>query len=186
MIRPAKTKDAKEIASLVLVVLKEMELPFVKEVGEEKTIEILTRAVEYPTYRYGYLRGIVKEIDGEVAGVAFGYKDSEEPLIDQPLEEVLASFGLPHQSLFLELETYPDEWYLDTIVVKDTFRGRGVGAELIEAASQRAKAEGAPAMGLCVDLANPRARSLYERCGFEVVGTQVLSGHDYYHMQRKL
>ncbi|MFZ1540799.1 MAG: GNAT family N-acetyltransferase, partial [Enterococcus aquimarinus] len=67
-----------------------------------------------------------------------------------------------------------------------TFRGQGVGAELIEAASQRAKAEGAPAMGLCVDLANPRARSLYERCGFEVVGTQVLSGHDYYHMQRKL
>ena len=147
MIRPARTKDAKEIASLVLVVLKEMELPFVKEVGEEKTIEILTRAVEYPTYRYGYLRGIVKEIDGEVAGVAFGYKDSEEPLIDQPLEEVLASFGLPNQSLFLELETYPDEWYLDTIVVKETFRGRGVGAELIEAASQRAKAEGAPAMG---------------------------------------
>ena len=32
MIRPARTKDAKEIASLVLVVLKEMELPFVKEV----------------------------------------------------------------------------------------------------------------------------------------------------------
>lgn len=57
MIRPARTKDAKEITSLVLVVLKEMELPFVKEVGEEKTIEILTRAVEYPTYRYGCLQG---------------------------------------------------------------------------------------------------------------------------------
>lgn len=74
MIRPARTKDAKEIAALVLVVLKDMELPFVKEVGEEKTMAILTRAVEYPTYRYGYLRGIVKEIDGEVAGLLLAIK----------------------------------------------------------------------------------------------------------------
>lgn len=186
MIRPVKIEDAKAVAQLILVVLKDMELPFVAEVGEEKTVEIMTKAIEYPTYRYGYPRGIVKEINGEVAGIAFGYVAKDEALIDEPFAEVLDYFGLPNSPLFIDLETYPREWYLDTIVVNEKFRGQGIGAQLLEGANQMAKAAGVEKIGLCVDLANPNAQRLYERYGYEVVGEQVLSGHDYYHMQRKI
>lgn len=183
MIRNARVEDAKAIAELVLVILKDMEVAFLEEFGEEKTVEVLMKAVESPTYRYGYARGIVKEIDGEVAGIAFGYLAEEESVVDLPLSETLKSLGLPEARIFVDLETYPKEWYLDTIVVNEKFRGYGVGTELLEAVNRAAKEAGANKVGLCVDLANPKAQQLYKRQGYEIVGEQILSGHDYYHMQ---
>ena len=125
-----------------------------------------------------------KEIDGEVAGIAFGYLAEEEERIDLPLSDALKSLGLPEARIFVDLETYPNEWYLDTIVVNEKFRGYGVGTELLEAVNRAAKEAGADKVGLCVDFANPKAQQLYKRQGFEIVGKQILSGHDYYHMQR--
>ena len=186
MIRAAKVEDAQAIAELVLVVLKDMEVDFLKEFGEEKTIEVIKKTVKSPTYRYGYSRGIVKEINGEVAGIAFGYLAEEESIIDQPLTQTLEEMGLPETSIFVDLETYPNEWYLDTIVVSEKFRGCGVGTELLAAVNQAAEKAGADKIGLCVDLANPKAQQLYQRQGYKIVGEQVLSGHDYYHMQRSI
>jgi len=92
VIRFAKKEDRFVMAELVLVILKDMELPFVKEIGEAKTLEILADAMLEPDYRYGFRRALVNEIDGEVAGVAFGYPDKEDWLYnrhrkkDHPLE----------------------------------------------------------------------------------------------------
>lgn len=186
MIRPARKEDAKAIAQLVLVILKDMEVSFLTEIGIEQTMEVVEKAVSYPTYRYGYPRGIVKEIDGEVAGIAFGYLAEDEKIIDLPLKEVLAEMSLKDIPLFIDLETYPEEWYLDSIVVNKKFRGQGIGVELLNATEKVAQEAGAKKIGLCVDLANPDAQRLYERQGYQVVGEQVLSGHDYYHMQKEV
>lgn len=40
MIRFARKEDAPEIAPLILVILKDMELPFLKQTGEQKALEI--------------------------------------------------------------------------------------------------------------------------------------------------
>uniref|UniRef100_UPI00403FA587 GNAT family N-acetyltransferase n=1 Tax=Candidatus Enterococcus willemsii TaxID=1857215 RepID=UPI00403FA587 len=186
MIRFATKEDAEAIAKLVLVILKDMELPFVQQVGDQETVAILAEAVNDPTYRYGYQRGLVNEIDGQVAGVAFGYPSEDEPQIDEAFSRVLLARGMEDQRLFLDPETFPDEWYLDTICVDEKFRGQGVGSELLDALPTIAQREGKHRIGLCVDLANPNAQRLYERKGFVVVGQQVLSGHDYYHMQKKI
>jgi ribosomal protein S18 acetylase RimI-like enzyme len=186
MIRPTKLEDAQAIARLVLVILKDMEVAFLEEMGEEKTLEILTQAVQLPTYRYGYPRGVVKEIEGEVAGIAFGYLAAEEAIVDQPLAELLTTLNLPNIPIFVDPETYPDEWYLDAIVVADKYRGQGVGQALLIACDQTAKKAGAKKIGLCVDFANPIAQRLYERQGYQIVGQQVLSGHDYHHMQKDI
>lgn len=183
MIRNARVEDSKAIAKLVLIILKDMEVAFLKDFGEEMTVEVITKTVASPTYRYGYTRGIVKEIDGEIAGIAFGYLAEEEAIIDLPLSETLKSLNLPDAKIFVDPETYPGEWYLDTIVVNEKFRGRGVGTELLAAVNSAAKQAGANKVGLCVDLVNPKAQQLYQRQGFQIVGEQILSGHDYYHMQ---
>ena len=52
MIRFARKEDAPEIAPLILVILKDMELPFLKQTGEQKTLEILEEAITDPNYRY--------------------------------------------------------------------------------------------------------------------------------------
>lgn len=186
MIRSAEIKDARAIAELVIVVLKDMEVDFLTSFGEKTTVEVLEKAVLDPTYRYGYPRGIVKEINGEVAGITFGYLAEEEAIIDQGLVEVLHEMDLPPAKIFTDLETYPEEWYLDMIVVNEKYRGLGIGTQLLEAVNTVAKEQGANKIGLCVDFGNPQAQKLYKRQGFKVVGEQVLSGHDYYHLQRIL
>ncbi len=103
MIRFARKEDAPEIAPLILVILKDMELPFLKQTGEQKTLEILEEAITDPNYRYSYSRGIVEEIDGKVAGVAYGYTDEEEAIIDQPLVPILDMNGIWTLSVYQKI-----------------------------------------------------------------------------------
>lgn len=186
MIRFAEKNDSFAIAQLVLVILKDMELPFVRNVGDEKTIEVLMEAIADPTYRYGYQRGLVKEIDGEVAGIAFGYPAEDEPMIEEPFYRVLEEKGMEKQPLFSDPETLPNEWYLDTICVDEKFRGLGVGSELLDSLEIIVRREKKDKIGLCVDQANPNAQRLYKRKGFKVVAEQVISGHLYNHMQKMI
>ena len=179
MIRFARKEDAPEIAPLILVILKDMELPFLKQTGEQKTLEILEEAITDPNYRYSYSRGIVEEIDG--------YTDEEEAIIDQPLVPILEKYQLDASTrLFIDKETFPNEWYLDSISVSEDFRGQGIGSRLLEALPKLAKKANRSVIGLSVDEKNPKAKKLYERHGFKVVGQRMISGHLYDHMQKNI
>ncbi|PQF24064.1 GNAT family N-acetyltransferase [Enterococcus mundtii] len=187
MIRNAKKEDAVAIAPLILVILKDMELPFLLKYGEEKTLEILEEAITDPDYRYSYTRGIVDEREGKVAGIVYGYTDEEEPIIDQPFEKYLQKHGIHEPvQMFTDKETFPNEWYLESICVAEEFRGQGIGSSLLEALPEIVKKYKRQVIGLSVDKGNPKARKLYERHGFKVVGQRTISGHLYDHMQKKI
>ncbi|MEG1503255.1 MAG: GNAT family N-acetyltransferase [Enterococcus sp.] len=187
MIRFAKKEDGAAVAKLVLVILKDMELDFLDEFGEEKALEVIAACVADPTYRYGYARGLVEEIDGEIAGAVFGYPATQEPIIDLPLEKYLAAQGLDENiKMFIDPEAFPNEWYLDSIAVDERFRGQGIGSKLLTAVDRLATHEGQETIGLNVDRGNPNAKRLYLRDGFKDVGEITISGHLYDHMQRKV
>ena len=187
MIRNAKKEDAAAIAPLILVILKDMDLPFLLKYGEEKTLEVSEEAITDPDYRYSYTRGIVDEREGKVAGIVYGYTDEEEPIIDQPLEKILQKHGIYEQvKMFTDRETFPDEWYLDSICVSEEFRGQGIGSSLLEALPPIVKKQNRDVIGLSCDKQNPQARKLYERHGFTVIGERTISGHLYDHMQKKI
>ena len=59
--------------------------------------------------------------------------------------------------------------YIRSICVDAEARGRGVGSRLVEFAEQRIFRE-TPNVFLCVSSFNPRARALYERLGYELIG----------------
>ncbi|HET7705709.1 MAG TPA: N-acetyltransferase [Thermoanaerobaculia bacterium] len=59
--------------------------------------------------------------------------------------------------------------YIQIIAVSPEARSTGVGSQLIEFAERRIFSE-FPNVFLCVSSFNPRARALYERHGFELVG----------------
>ncbi|MGX7173938.1 GNAT family N-acetyltransferase [Enterococcus ratti] len=187
MIRFAKKEDARAIAPLILVILSDMELPFLQKYGKEKTLKILEEAITDPDYRYSYTRGIVAEWDDKIAGVAFGYTDEEEPTIDQSLATILKKYGIAEsEQLFVDQETFPQEWYLDSISVSEEFRGRGIGSQLLSSLPKLAEKSGRTVIGLSVDEQNPKAKKLYESHGFKVVGKRKISGHFYDHMQKKI
>ncbi|GCF94423.1 N-acetyltransferase [Enterococcus florum] len=187
MIRFARKQDAQEIAELILIILKDMHLPFVTEFGEEAAKQAIMASYEDPTYRFGYDRGLVEEINGEIAGAVFGYPAKEEPIIDEPLTRYLSSIGLSVDvKLFIDPEATAGEWYLDSIAVNEAFRGQGIGSRLLKAVDQLATRDGETVIGLNVAKENPAAKRLYERQGFTVVGDRIISGHPYDHMRREV
>ena len=66
--------------------------------------------------------------------------------------------GLPDAEL-------PRTWYLESLHVAKTARGRGVGTALIRHAARAAAAEGCERMSVCIVRGNERAGDLYRRLG---------------------
>jgi len=70
--------------------------------------------------------------------------------------------------------------YIQTVCVRADRRGEGVGSRLVRFAEDRIFRE-SPNVFICVSSFNPDARRLYERLGFEQVGTLrelIVTGHD--------
>lgn len=143
MIRFAKKQDGAAVAKLILVILKDMELDFLEEFGEESALKVIAACFTDPTYRFGYARGLVEEIDGKIAGAVFGYPASQEAIIDLPLQNYLRSQGIEEEiNMFIDPEAFPNEWYLDSIVVDERYRGHGIGSKLLTAVDRLATHEG--------------------------------------------
>lgn len=188
MIRIAEPKDASEAMDLVMIVLRDMELDIFNKLSEEKVKELLVKAyIEEPNYRYGFSNAIVKELDGKVAGVAFGYPDHMEKTIDVPFINLLLEHDLTEEyKLFNDEETFKNEWYLDTLVTSPDFRGQGVARELLDALPELAKQHDRHVVGLNVDKINDNARRIYLNNGFEKVGQIDIANHDYDHLQKEV
>ena len=63
---------------------------------------------------------------------------------------------------------------MDGICVDADARGCGLGTALLQAIKDDARAQGKTAVRLDVIDTNPRARALYEREGFDAIGTETL------------
>ena len=66
--------------------------------------------------------------------------------------------------------THPHLPDLQSLRVFPAFQGMGIGSRLIEASEQMVAARGFSQVSLAVGIENPRARVLYERLGFYVIG----------------
>ncbi|MBC1656432.1 GNAT family N-acetyltransferase [Listeria welshimeri] len=185
MIRQAKKSDAPKIAPLLLVIWKDMELPILEVETEEAIINALVEAIQTEDYRYSYRHLHVFEKDGDIAGVLAGYPGKIEPDIDHAWNAIAKKHGITYDApIFVDKETFPGEWYLDSIVTNEKYRGHGVGTALLAKLTEIAAKDGEKVVGLNCDKGNPHAKRLYERLGFHVTGEITLSGHNYEHMQK--
>lgn len=78
--------------------------------------------------------------------------------------------------------------YIQILAVAADARGTGAGTHLIRFAEKRIFAE-SPNVFLCVSSFNPRARALYERLGFHLVGEiedYVIRGHSEFLMRKTI
>jgi [ribosomal protein S18]-alanine N-acetyltransferase len=69
--------------------------------------------------------------------------------------------------------------YIQSLAVRDDWRGRGLGTALIRFAERRILRE-TPNVFICASSFNPGARRLYERLGYHVVGEltdYIVRGH---------
>ena len=108
-----------------------------------------------------------------------GYEESLK-LLQDPSREVYVGFreGTPLGFVILNMAG-AFTGYLQTICVAPGERSRGVGTRLLRFAEERVFRD-SPNLFLCVSDFNPRARALYEKLGYRLVGElsdYVVAGH---------
>lgn len=137
---------------------------------EDKALALISRLLD-PNYALSAVTG-----DGRLLGMA-GYKTENGGLVDGGLSDMMAVYGVfggLWRGLVLDLlerDPEPGLLLMDGIFVSPDARGLGIGTALLEAVCGTAAAKGCSKVRLDVIDTNPRARALYERCGFAAIET---------------
>ena len=122
---------------------------------------------------------VARDQTGQVAGIA-GFKTSEGALVGGGLRDLAAVYGWPSTLwrapvlALVERDLAEGTLLMDGICVSAHARGQGLGTALLDAIKKEAVAHNCTSVRLDVIDTNPRARALYEREGFEHVGTEKL------------
>ncbi|PTQ85500.1 acetyltransferase (GNAT) family protein [Trichococcus patagoniensis] len=185
MIRKARKEDCPELYDLIHEIFVDMELPLLDLLDPDVLKAAVVRAMHEDVYRFSYRNGLVYEEADEILGCCFGYPGATEPIIDAALRTAFKEMRVTAPRLFPDSETFAGEWYLDSIVTKQSARGKGVAHQLLQALPTLASVAGETVIGLNCEKDNLQAKKLYEKVGFRTVSERILSGHVYDHMQWK-
>ena len=149
---------------------------------------IFTRLAARTDSQYSYLNTRIAHLsDGTKAGVCVSYDGGSLLSLRRAFfEEANRVLGWNLSTEEIELvpqETCGEEFYLDSLAVLPQFRGQGIASSLIADSAQKAAAAALP-LGLLVADDNPKARTLYEACGFRPVGRRPFAGEMMTNMRR--
>ena len=123
---------------------------------------------------FSYRNAVIAEIDGKCAACLIGYPQPDSP------EEIDYEKMPPMFAPLQELENLaPCTWYVNVLAVYPEYRGLGLGTKLLRIAEELASQNGKSGMSVIVSDANPGARRLYERCGYEVNGMRPMVKEDW-------
>lgn len=184
MIRKPTLEEREQLIPLLMVILDSMDLEFFKQADPKDVREMLFHAMGTPGYRYSMDHALVADIDGVIAGVAFGYPGEIEDTIDLAMDDLFAAYNYPTgNKLFIDKETFPGEWYLDSLVTHEDYRGHGVGTALLKSLPEMARATNQTKIGLNCEVDNLGAYKLYSSLGFKDHSMRMIGSHQYYHMQ---
>lgn len=187
MIRSPHKSERKQIIPLILTIMEDMELPILQEIDPPTFAQLLSEAMLEENFRYSLKNTLVCLKENHIAGALFGYRGELEDTIDHPFHALYPKYNINSTlPLYQDKETCSGEWYVDIISVYPSFRGQGIATALLKKAEQLAKKEREPLIALNCETNNTKALSLYQSLGYQIVSTRTLSGHLYYHLQKKI
>jgi ribosomal protein S18 acetylase RimI-like enzyme len=184
-LRGAVRADADRVVPLLVEAIDHLALQLAGVDSWQAAVPLFRQWFEASGNRYSHEYVLVMEIDGELAGALLAYPGRDEALLAEPVLALLRQrdASVEHRH---DVESAPDEFYLDALTVAPAHRGGGHAARLIDAACEYALQQGHHRAGLLVDLDKPRVKHLYQRLGFTVDGERLVAGHRYEHMVRQL
>lgn len=181
IIRKAKIEDAKGIASFLFLAMEDITYHFIGKENAGEAIELLEFLAAQDANQYSYKHTLVAEENGELLGSITIYDGAKLYELREPVANLVRlKFNMDFNP---EDETQPGEYYLDCIGVKPDRQGKGVGSKLLQFAINEYVGKRKLTLGLLVDKANPQAKKLYLRSGFNVVGEKTLAGKCMEHLQ---
>jgi ribosomal protein S18 acetylase RimI-like enzyme len=172
IIRAATIDDAGAIARLFLVASDRLAAYIWGLLAApDETLEAVGRRRYARTgVAFSFENALVAEEDGAVIGMAHAYAIASG-LRDAPTEE-----PDPVLRPYAELEA-PGSLYLAGLAVESGWRGRGIGARLMDATEARADALGLDRVSLICFEANEGAMRFYRRRGYTETDRRALVPH---------
>ncbi|SYX83726.1 GNAT family N-acetyltransferase [Paenibacillus alvei] len=185
MIRKATPEDSKYIIPLMMEAIGTIAYELSGTMNRDETMRILEQFFKQPDNRLSWQNSMVWLQEGVPVGYALAYAGYKLVELDRPLEERLSTLqGNPVQ---LIKETEGEEYYLDSLAVDSSQRGLGIGTKLMKAFELEAAQFGFSIASLLVNVANTRAKQLYEAQGYTADGKIItIAGEDYEHMVKKV
>ena len=182
-VRKAVIKDSDSIASLLMLATGEVIYGFIGERNFEKAQAFLGRFVQSENNQYSFQNCHVVAEEGKILGAILAYDGAKLTELRKPILGYV--HGHFNTQLVVEDETQAGEYYIDSIGVLPDQQGKGIGAALLNFLINEQVCKNGQMVGLLVDKANPEAKRLYLKLGFESVGEKSLFGMSLEHLQLK-
>lgn len=179
--RPAEKRDAKEAAYLIHLAIKDIADTLTGETETEKIRNELAQMFSQENNRLSYQNCLVMEEDDQVIGLAIAYAGDDAEALDKPIiDRLMKKTG--KNSIQLDKETKPGDYYIDTVSVHPDGQGKGIGSTLFKEVEKLAKIKGFQQTSLNVADDNPRAKKLYTKLGYIKEKVIEINGHEYDYM----
>ncbi len=183
-IRPAKPSDAKR-AGRFLFQTFEKKATFIIGLGDKnRAIKILTHMFKMPGHRLSYEFTNMVLQKGQVVGLFTSFPGRMLGKLDRRLDRsILKQYRLRGKLAVIQRgwplvfmkETARDEYFLSNLVIRGSFRGKGLGTHVITKIEEKARQAGFAKVSLMVAIENKSARRFYERNGFKIIAVQLES-----------
>ncbi|WP_298947232.1 GNAT family N-acetyltransferase [uncultured Campylobacter sp.] len=183
MILNAQKVDAARCIELLNLAMEDIAFTLSGVSDPAKSDEILHKFFRSEINRLSYNNVFVFKFDGEIAGVICAYDGGEIDALDEPIRTHLRTLG---STEFPQTECFADELYIDSLVVDERFRGRGIAKELIKFIFTLAPKRNIKKVALIVDEKKPKTMAFYERLGFKADCEMIINSHKYYHMTKEI
>ena len=180
VIRDARPDEAPFLAKCIMAGMHFYD--FETDIPEDS--EIYWRLVECEgrdEWLYSYRNTRVAEADGIAVGALLSYPgDIYRDLRRKTFTELWPD--LVRMEAESDQETDPGEYYLDSLAVLPTCRGRGIGRALLKDGIRKGIDLGFPQVALVADAQMPHLVRLYESIGFRRAGLRLAFGVEFQRM----
>jgi ribosomal protein S18 acetylase RimI-like enzyme len=176
--RPAISGDSRFIAEMIDISSDGIALiewtEAAQAAGDCTALDIGAGIYASETGDYSYRNCYIAEVADRRVGMLLGFpmpaRDPSDVVSPPPFDgtDVFAPYK------YLEA---PDTWYICGVALLPDYRGRGIGAELMQMARQQALQHGYKQLSLVVFEENTAAVGLYRRLGYETIQRAPIIPH---------
>ncbi len=171
-IRKAREEDSEFVAKTVLTALD----------MDTSDLEWVKASCIDPLSMYSWNKSLIAEEDGKPIGCIISYSGDDYQNLREYTWSRLWKGVDPAAIRQSAIETYPGEYYLDSLAIEPEYRGRALGKKLMEAAIEEGKNLGYKNFSLLVAVEKPRLKDYYASLGFEDSNEVNFFGHQYQRM----
>ncbi len=184
---PARQEHAEDIARFIMMAMSEDCCRFLAGplYSYDTFLQMMKLLVMLENSQYSYRNTLVavscEQGDETPVGICTAYDGALLFQLRKPfIDECMATFNIDHSTF--KPETQAGEFYIDSLAVLPSHRGKGIASQLLLATQEKAMRLGLPC-GLLVDQGNPNAEKLYRKLGFKHINTTDWASHPMNHMQ---